>query len=126
MTLNCAVHAMLLATVLHVGWERDVLAARTPVRPPVRWSDGGPTIRVQADSIAIDVRNDMPHPMALFYEVDGIRKPLGSVEAGGVRTVKLGGMRGDSVTLWATHDFPPHDLSRTFPTHTGTRLTWAF
>jgi hypothetical protein len=87
----------------------------------------GPTVASQqTDSIQIVITNTMQHPMTLSYEADGGPKPLGVVDALADRTVTLGKLHGDSVTVWATNDQPPHKFSRTFPTHSMATLTWAF
>jgi hypothetical protein len=81
---------------------------------------------VQTDTVAIDITNNMAHPMILSYGPDSARVPLGRVDGSGQRTVRLPNPPGDSVTVWATNDDPPHKLSHTFPTHTKTVLSWTF
>jgi hypothetical protein len=98
------------------------IAAAAPVTHDLTTARG----KVQHDTVTIDITNNMPHPMELSYGPDSARVALGRVDGSGERTVTLPNTPGDSVTLWAMNDEPPHKLSHTFPTHAKTMLSWTF
>ena len=68
----------------------------------------------------------MPHAMQLSYQGDTVRVSLGQIGSGEEKTIRIGPIVGDSVTVWATNDNPFHLLSKKFPTHSRERLAWEF
>jgi hypothetical protein len=113
----------LLSVLLGFGWrqpERGFVSPAPIGGVRIQTSPGG----LQSDSVNLVITNSMPHPMTLEYENSKRRRPLGVVDANVEKTFTIRDLYGDSVTVWATHDDPPHNLKQTFPTHSPTPLTW--